>query len=159
MRRTLSVLAILAGLGCSISFGQFGIVDCVGQPPVHVAHLRGSVFDPTGVVIPNVNLTLKRGDTVVAQTASDRNGRFDLRLPSGKYELSVQSEKFRAIPLKIHVGFDVHSLLRPGELRWILEVTGMNCSWATTRVAVFEKEIRVFNERLKKDKQSNALQK
>jgi hypothetical protein len=44
-----------------------------------------------------------------------------------------------------HVGIDMHSLFHPGELRWILGLTGMNCSWATTSAVAFEKEIRRFN--------------
>jgi len=159
MRHWLPLLALLAGLGCSISFAQGGIIDCVGQSKIHVAHLRGWVFDPTGVAVPSVNLILKRGDRVVAQTTSDDNGRFDLKIPSGEYELHVLSQHFRAIPLTVHVGTDVHSFLHPGELRWILDLAGMNCSWATTSVAAFQKEIRRFNERLERDTEKNATQK
>jgi hypothetical protein len=159
MKRWLAVIVLLAWLGCSVSLAQGGIIDCVGQSRVHIAHLRGWVFDPTGVVIPNVNLTLNRGDRVVAQTTSDENGRFDFKVSSGEYELRVQSQHFRAIPLKVHVGIDLHSLYHPGELRWILELAGMNCSWATTSVAEFEKEIRRFDERLKNDVENNARHK
>ena len=159
MKNFFPVLIVLAGLGCSISFAQGGIVDCVGQPEVHVANLRGGVFDPTGVGIPRVDLILKRADRVVAQTTSDQTGRFDIKIPSGEYELHVQSQHFRAIPLTVHVGIDVHSLFHPGELHWILNLAGMNCSWATTNSAAFEKEIRLFKERLKRDTEKNATQK
>jgi hypothetical protein len=93
------------------------------------------------------------------QTTSDKNGRFDFKVPSGEYELRVQSKYFRAIPLTVHVGTDMHSLFHSGELRWILELAGMNCSWATIDIAAFEKEIRLFNERLKRDTENNATQK
>jgi hypothetical protein len=156
MKNLLPVLIILAGLGSSISFAQGGIIDCVGQPMVHVAHLHGRVFDPTGVVIPNINLILNRGNSVVAQTTSDENGRFDIEVPSGEYELHVQSQHFRAIPLKIHVGIDIHSLFHHGELRWILELAGMNCSWATRNGAAFEKGILRFKDRLNKDADNNG---
>jgi len=82
MKNFFPVLALLAGLGSSISFAQGGFVDCVGQSMVHVAHLRGRIFDPTGVVIPSVDLILKRGDRVVAQTTSGESGRFDIKVPS-----------------------------------------------------------------------------
>jgi hypothetical protein len=76
-----------------------------------------------------------------------------------EYELHVQSQYFRAIPLKVHVGIDMHSVFHSGELRWIIEIAELNCSWATTRVAEFEKEIRLNNERLKRDREKNATQK
>ena len=158
MRRWLPVLALLAGLGSSFSIAQSGIVDCVGQPTVHVAHLRGSVFDPSGVVIPNIGLTATHGGTVVAQAASDRDGHFDIKLPSGNYELSVQAKDFRAILLTVHVGIGLRSLIHRGQLRWILELTGMNCSWATTSASAFDQEIRVFNERLKQETQTSLVQ-
>jgi hypothetical protein len=158
MKRLLSVLALLAGLGSSVSFAQ-GIVDCVGQSKVYASHLRGWVFDPTGVVIPSVDLILKRGDHVVAQTTSDKSGRFDFKVLSGDYELQVQSQHFRAIPLKVHVGINLHSLFHHDELRWILELYGMNCSSATNNDAAFEKEIHFFNERLKRETDKYATQK
>jgi len=158
MRRWLPVLALLAGLGSSISFAQFGIIDCAGQPSIHVARLSGWVFDPSGVLIPNIGLTATHGGTVVAQAASDRDGHFDIKLPSGNYELSVQAKDFRAIPLTVQVGIGVRSLIHRGQLRWILELTGMNCSWATTSAPAFDQEIRVFNERLKKETQTSLVQ-
>jgi hypothetical protein len=146
---------LLVSVGSSVS----AQVDCIGQPIVHLVHLRGRVFDAIGAVIPSIRLKLTQNDRVVAETTSDENGHFDFKAQPGRYELQVQSQYFRAIPLTVHVGTDLRGILHPGELRWVLEITGLNCSWATTSVAEFEKEIRLNNERLKRDTAKYATQK
>jgi Carboxypeptidase regulatory-like domain len=131
-------------------------IDCIGQPTIHLSRLQGTVFDPSGVPVPTVEISLVQDGQIVEKATTAEDGNFDLKAPAGNYELRVRSAYFRAIPLRIHLGTDFHTIFHPGELRWILEISGLNCSWATTSATAFDKEIQRFKERLKRDAQKNA---
>jgi hypothetical protein len=56
--------------------------------------LKGTVRDIQGAVIVGSKITLVRGDTLAADTATDTSGQFALMLPMGQYQLLVTAPGF-----------------------------------------------------------------
>ncbi len=65
-----------------------------------VIHISGQIFDPSGAVIPNTSVTLKRqdGPTAVGETKTDQRGRFQiLARPAENYELHIAARGFNDV--------------------------------------------------------------
>ena len=61
---------------------------------VGVGNLSGVVQSSTGQFLPNLELRLMQGDKVLAQTRTDKNGKYQLgNITAGVYELRVASER------------------------------------------------------------------
>ncbi len=62
------------------------------------APLSGSVYDPTGGVLPGVELTLEDANELKWPAISDASGRFEFpRVPPGRYVLAASLPGFRAL--------------------------------------------------------------
>ncbi len=94
--------------------------------------LKGSVYDPTGAVIPNAEMTLSKqaeGDpSVVARATTDSTGRFELAdIPAGKYVLEASVPGFKQLRqdlvLKTSRDWDRAITLQIGELMETIHVS------------------------------------
>ena len=57
--------------------------------------LRGTVLDPSGAVIPEADLKVTQGSSIVAEGKTDATGAFSLDMPAGDYRLEVSRDGFR----------------------------------------------------------------
>jgi hypothetical protein len=138
MRKWLPILALLAGIGSSFSYGQGGIVDCVEPKKIAVSRIQGQVFDTSGAVVPGATVSVTLDGKVKTLATAGANGEFRFKFDSGHYVLRVSSQGFQATEAELEVGGDVFSLLRRTVLRVILAVPGNNCPW----VAVSNREFK-----------------
>jgi len=160
MKRWLPLLALLAGLGCSISFAQSEFFDCIGQKTLYVVDVHGKVFDSSGVPISNAVVSLLRDGKLLGETQTDEQGKFRIRRVTGWYTIYVKSPDFQDASVEIHSGPDVRANFNSGEIKVILGVGSFHpCPSATTSSREVKKIIRAFNEKLKGNEQTDATQK
>src|SRR5882724_503438 len=84
---------------CSLSvLLLFGLVlSGLAQAPV--GDITGTVFDESGAVIPNAQVTITNKETgLVRNVVSNAGGQFSASaLPSGQYEVKVEVSGFRTL--------------------------------------------------------------
>ena len=133
-------------------FGGFAPLDamtCVSGPRVHLARIHGQVFDSVGVPMPQVALTVAKDGRQIAVVRSDDTGAFDIRVPSGDYEVHGESPGFQSLNIHVRVESGLPSLVRRGSLKLILGFGGTSCGFATTSNKQFRNEINHDKQRLK----------
>lgn len=91
------------------------------------ASLTGSVYDPTGAVMPGVTLTLENAQDQKQEATSRADGRFDFpQVAPGQYTLSASLPGFRTLrqefELKTARDWDRAITLQVGELRESINV-------------------------------------
>lgn len=91
------------------------------------ATLTGSVYDPTGAVMPGVTLTLQNAQEEKQQATSRADGRFDFpQVAPGKYTLSAAIPGFRELrqdfELKSARDWDRAITLQVGEVKETINV-------------------------------------
>jgi hypothetical protein len=86
--------------------------------------LRGTVTDPTDAVIAGAHVSLlrdeTRGERCGAALTTDREGKFQVKLPVGSYRLGVNSLGFRKSVLPVMLDPEKE----PGQLHIVLHVGG-----------------------------------
>jgi outer membrane receptor protein involved in Fe transport len=125
LRLTLLCVILIAG-GAIAQLSAASIVSVVQSPGAVVV---GTVTDQTGAVVVNAEvqmLSLASGRQL--KTKSDSSGNYEFTgLPSGPYQISVNSEGFavsaRSISLRRNVSFRADFLLRPGPIEIDVTVT------------------------------------
>jgi hypothetical protein len=65
--------------------------------------LRGTVADPTGGLMPSVDIAILRGLTLVRATKTDAEGAFSFDLPVGEYQMAVTAPDFKVHSQAIRV--------------------------------------------------------
>jgi hypothetical protein len=135
------------------------IVDCVYPGHVIVSRVEGQVFDPFGVVVPGVVITLvdERGST--QKYTTDSLGRFRLAVSPGKYSFKAVFPMFQISQTELSVGEDLVGLLRPSTVYVILGLNGSYCAWVTTSRKEFRQIISSNKKRSEESTQRNATQK
>lgn len=91
------------------------------------ATLTGSIYDPTGAVLPGVGLTLENSQQQQQQTTTRADGRFDFpQVAPGKYVLSASLPGFKALKqefeLKNSRDWDRAITLQVGEVQESISV-------------------------------------
>jgi hypothetical protein len=100
---------------------------------LYVRSVHGSVSDLDGQVISDANVTIRRGRKVVAQTRTDGQGNFHLKVPRGKYWLEVDARGFAPSEAYLSVGLGFRSSIRSNTLHLVAEV-GKICEAMPKRV-------------------------
>ena len=72
--------------------------------------LRGTVLDPSGAVIPEADLKITQGSSVVAEGKTDAAGAFSLNVPAGDYRLEVSRDGFRVRQQNVRVTANMRPL-------------------------------------------------
>jgi hypothetical protein len=126
------VLALLSGLGSSVSFAQYGIIDCIVQKQLVVPRVQGQVFDATGIPVPNAVVSLKQDGKPAVDAKTDAAGRFYFKIQAGQYNLKASYPGFEVTTAELEVGEDAVNLIHPTALKVILALPGINCPWVTT---------------------------
>lgn len=119
-RRALAVTA--AALACvAIPIGALRAAQTNPLP------LTGSVYDPTGAVLPGVQMSLEDGQQVKLEATTDRNGRFEFpAVAPGKYVLKASLAGFRALQQDLELqtarNWDRAITLQVGDVRETISV-------------------------------------
>ena len=132
MKKCLVALFLFAGLGRSISFAQHGIVDCIQQRKLVVAHVRGQFFDHGGVPVPGARVSLWPDGKPIIQSKANETGEFSFKVEPRHYILKATYPGFEITTAELDVGADLFSTFHPTALRVILALPGLNCPWVTT---------------------------
>lgn len=124
------------------------LLPIVALPPIHAqqaitsATLGGRVEDSSGAAIPHLEVTirnLERGESQTARTGAQGRYQF-LRLPAGRYELSIQAADFAPIARRMELGVgqaaDVPITLVLGEFNQKIDVTDAAVSIEAVRTQV-----------------------
>src|SRR5215813_6979366 len=72
--------------------------------------LRGTVFDPSGAVIPAADLKISQGNRVVTEGKSDNAGNFSFDLPPGEYRVETSAPAFRSHQQNVRVAANMRPL-------------------------------------------------
>src|SRR5262245_7162899 len=82
------------------------IFATVAYPQVETGQIAGTVFDPTGAVIPNAKVTVKSAATgLERQTTTTSNGTFVMtNLQPGKFIVTTQASGFSTVQQTIDLG-------------------------------------------------------
>jgi hypothetical protein len=136
--------ASLLGSTLAISPAQ-----CVSRT-ISVSRVRGAVFDPYGQPVPNVELSLKQEENIVARSTTNDKGQFAISASPGIYWLWAKAAGFVPGYARLEVGNDLIGALKPTHLWMILYVgrsgTDECDSVTTTSHRQFEKTISSNHE-------------
>lgn len=133
-------MAILIGIGTpAILHAQ-----CVSRV-MRVSRVQGTVFNTSGIPIPNVTVSLELQGKAVATTKTDDVGRFSIPANPGIYDLRADGNGFAPESRRIEIGSDTVRMFRPKHL-WIILYVGRlseDCGlWATTSRKQFEEVVQ-----------------
>ena len=120
------VLTLVLALPLSTSAAQGQTPTATAAP--QAARLRGTIKDPTGAVMPGVEVSIIRGTTsVVKVVKTDDLGVFSFDIPAGQYNMVVTAPDFKAHTQAIRVTPNMPSLavtLSLESLQTAVEVVG-----------------------------------
>ncbi len=156
LRCFLGIVSALIVFGSSLLVAQ---VDCVQPHEIPVTQVRGQVFDPFGIPVPEATVLLVPQKGQKLQTKSDGKGRFELHAPLGHYALKVEQQGFALSSAELHVGRNLLGTIHRQELRVMLGFAGSYCPWITTSKRNFLSAVQTNIKRLKDTFQTHATQK
>lgn len=81
--------------------GGLGSLVCAAQVVITIS---GTITDNSGAVLPEAVILLSTNGTVVAQTKSDRLGKYELRVPPGSYDFDIRHKGFKTRRGHIEIG-------------------------------------------------------
>lgn len=124
------------------------LAQCVVRT-IPISRVEGTVVDPSGEPIPNVEVNLKQDGKVISSITADEAGRFSLSVSPGNYDLNANARGFVPGFARIDVGHDAVRLFKSTHL-WMILVVGMledHCTFTTTSRRKFEKAIQEHKKR------------
>src|SRR5262245_37550256 len=73
------------------------------QAPPATPRLRGTVADPTGGLMPSVDIAILRGLSLVKAMKTDAVGAFSFDIPAGEYQMAVTAPDFKVYTQTVRV--------------------------------------------------------
>jgi Carboxypeptidase regulatory-like domain len=125
--RTMVLLAL------TFCLGRCACANVCVYKTLHVMRVRGHVTDYLGDKIPGAKLTFKKDGKTSLESAADEQGAFNLKVPRGKYWLSVEAPGFAPGRAYLQVGFGFKSLFHSSSLHMILS-PGVICEYRQQEV-------------------------
>jgi len=122
------VLVKAAGLWLRCFLGTTMIL-CLGQSAranvcvyktLHMLRVRGNVTDYLGEKIPGAKLVFKNDGKTSLESTADQQGSFNLKVPPGKYWLTIEAPGFAPGRAYLQVGFGFKSLFHSNSIHMIL---------------------------------------
>ncbi|MBI2149635.1 MAG: carboxypeptidase regulatory-like domain-containing protein [Acidobacteria bacterium] len=104
----------------AISFAIALTLLSVSVLSAQTPRLTGTVLDPSGAVIPDVDVRVLQGTAVVREGKTNDTGNFTFDLPAGEYRLEVTADAFRPHQQNVRVTANMRPLRIP------LAVAGVN---------------------------------
>jgi hypothetical protein len=99
------------------------------QATAATAKLRGTVADPTGGLMPSVDIAILRGLTLVKAMKTDATGNFSFDLAAGDYQMAVTAPDFKTHTQTVRVTPNMRALaitLSLAGIASVVEVRGEN---------------------------------
>ena len=122
---------------------------CLGQcvyPTIYVSRIQGTLFDFSGQLIPNGEVSLVQDGKVIASVTTDDVGGFSIPASAGKYELRASARGFATGSARIKLGSSLVRVLKPTHIWMFLDVGSAqldSCDgFVTTSHRQFEKAIQ-----------------
>jgi len=110
----------------SVEAGQAVAPRPTSQIPVQSPRLRGSIKDPSGGVMPGVDISALQGGRVVKAGKTDADGNFSFDLAAGEYQIAVTAPDFNVDVRTVRVAANTPALavtLSVGGITSIVNVT------------------------------------
>jgi len=114
-------------LAACLALSLLAVIVSFGQSPANSFEVSGVVFDPSGAVLAEAKVTLRRvADRVEQSKRTDRRGQFRFtRVVSGHYEIEVQKEGFKPTITQLTV-----SAQTPASLQIVLPLAELRADTA-----------------------------
>jgi Carboxypeptidase regulatory-like domain len=142
-----SAFVLLALAWCDARAGYAQGSPCPALPEMSVSRLQGTVYGPSGVPVPQIQVKVLRDGIFVAQTQTDDKGKFEFKVAPGNLDLHLQFLGSRSMDLNVRVGHRM-GLFHSAHLRIVLALSGARCSFATTNTKQFKNQIKRYQQRL-----------
>jgi hypothetical protein len=124
-------------------------LTCPEPSALNLSHLQGTVYGPSGVAIPQIQVRVERDGKLVSQIQTDDKGRFDFKVEPGNYVVHLQFLGPKSMEMNVRIGHGFRGgFFRAARLRIVLGLSGARCSFATTSAKQFKDEMRRYRDRL-----------
>jgi hypothetical protein len=121
---------------------------CPAPTDLRLAHLQGTVYGPSGVTLPQIQVEAVQAGKLVAQAQTDDRGRFQLKVAPGDYDVRLQFLGTKAMEMDVKVARNLGGFFHTARLRIVLGISGAKCSFATTSKKKFKNEMKRYEQRL-----------
>ena len=143
-------LRCFLGAALVVSTTAASPAQCVYRT-ISVSRVLGAVFDSYGQPIPNVEVSLKQEENIVARSTTDDKGQFAISGSPGTFWLLAKAIEFAPGYARLGVGKDLIGTFRPTHL-WIILHVGSKLTddcgaFVTTSRRQFERAITKHDTR------------
>ena len=142
-----SALALGLAMGSGAT-RAYGATACPVIPEMTMSKVQGTVYGPSGIPLSGIVVQLIRDGSPMGQVQTDGKGRFTFKsIGPGNATLHVQFLTSKTLDVKLRV---VHhlGLFHTAHLRVVLALSGMKCSYATTKTKDFKEQMRRYSKQL-----------
>jgi hypothetical protein len=108
--RNLKSIALGVGFAVLVTLLSSISVEA-GQAPVQSPRLRGVIKDPSGAVMPGVDVSAIQAGHVVKAAKTNTEGEFSLDLPAGQYQFAVTAPDFKPDVRAVRVAANTPALV------------------------------------------------
>ena len=123
-------------------------VACPAPSDLKLARLQGTVYGPSGVALPQIQVVVAQAGRVVAQAQTDDRGRFQFKVAPGDFDVRLQFLGTNSMDMNVKVGHNLGGFFHTARLRIVLGLSGAKCSFATTSSKKFKNEMKRYEQRL-----------
>jgi hypothetical protein len=139
------LLALIIGFFCPIAASA---ANCPAPEEMGLKKLQGTVYGPSGILLPLIVVQLSRDGKFVAKTETDAKGKFEFKPEPGPYDLELLFMGSRSMDLKVKIGHGRGGVFHSGRLRIVLGLSGTRCGFVTLNSKELKKAIKRFQDQL-----------
>jgi hypothetical protein len=140
MMRLWKVLACTMALVLAVTPSAAAFAQAAPAPAAQTTpaspRLRGAVMDPTGGLMPSVDIAILRGATVLRAGKTDATGNFSFDIAPGEYQLAVTAPDFKVYTQTVRVAANMRPLAITMSLEGITSVIEVREGGANSEVVV-----------------------
>jgi hypothetical protein len=140
----LLLLLVIGSNGVAVAHA----VTCPAPSDLKLARLQGTVYGPSGVALPQIQVVVAQAGRVVAQAQTDDRGRFQFKVAPGDFDVRLQFLGTNSMDMNVKVGHNLGGFFHTARLRIVLGLSGAKCSFATTSSKKFKNEMKRYEQRL-----------
>ena len=140
-----ALLVVLAVGGVARAHGA---ATCPAPADMSLPRLQGTVYGPSGVPVPQIQVRAEQNGKIVGQAQTDDKGKFEIKVAAGTYNVHLQYLGSKSLDMYAKVGRGYNGIFRSPRIRVVLGLSGTKCSFATTSMKQFKNEIKRYQQRL-----------